>query len=144
MSRFKETTGAEAAQKLIQNGVNGSDRWAQNAAAAAAFAKTQAQKASEKWKQGVQAAVQRDGFAKGVANSDPATTAATIAALGPGVHSQGLQSRAPKIQSKFEKLMPKINAVAREVNAMKADTPADRKAKMNANFEKMSAIKGTV
>lgn len=142
--RFKQTTGAEAAAKLIENGKNGSARWAENAAAAAAFAKQRALASKEKWKNGVQSAIARDGFARGIYNSDPAATAATIAALGSSVHSAGLDARAPKIQAKFGKLMTEINAVAQRVNALPGDTFDQRMTRMVENAKGMAAIKGKV
>ena len=70
----------------------------------------------------------------------PRGFSATIRQLGPQVFANAFDAREGKIATKFGKLMPLIQAAADEVNAMPSDTRDQRKAKMDANFDKMIGV----
>lgn len=91
--------------------------------------KTEALKAKDSWKNGVQKAIAEDGYAKGISGIDVAQAIATAVQVGAAGYSNGAMARKPKFTSAMTKWVPAASAAVQTVRNMPANTDADREAR---------------
>lgn len=91
--------------------------------------KTEALKAKDAWKNGIQKAIAEDGFAKGMAGVDVAQAIATAVAVGAAGYANGAMARKPKFTAAMNKWVPAASAAVQTVRNMPANTDGDREAR---------------
>jgi hypothetical protein len=96
--------------------------------------------AAGKWASNTQRAITEKRFEKGLAKTDKAAMAATIAATPDSAVSDGLVRREAKIRSTFTRLAPLISAAQNQVAGMAQATDADRIQRMLKNLELMKGV----
>lgn len=96
--------------------------------------------AKGKWATKLQAAIQDDSFAKGLAAVDEEEMVRIIEATDPSVFTGGVARREGKYRAKMEKTRPMVLALAEEIDKMPQDTEAQREARMLAATRGMREI----
>jgi hypothetical protein len=126
--------------KQLQRTLAAGDAWLRGVQSPRRNAKDGALKAVQKYKNAMQASLSSGKWEKSIAKIDDAVTQAVIAALGPGVFTQGVKARTQKIQAALEKLRPLLLSHTQAIAAMPDNTDAEREAKMIANLRGMRGI----
>jgi hypothetical protein len=126
--------------RLIQNATANAAFWGTQAAGSVDRALEGAAAAGPAYAAGVQAAVQKGSFTKGIAKVDKAAMAKTIQAS-TGSYSQGIANRADKILASRQRLVPLQQAVVNKIASMPKGTKQQAKDRMNANFDAQVALK---
>ncbi len=127
------------------------DRLIQNAQANAQFGQTQtlasvdaavdgAIASEAKYAAGVQAAISKKSYGRGLKAVDREAMKATISAGWAAAYSAGITARTAKIQRSREKLQPLQQAVVDKIATMPRASVADMKARMLANFDAQGAL----
>lgn len=93
-----------SATKLAQRGQNASADYTKNAVAAAGDWHTNAAASNQNWKDGINAAVGRDAFSKGIQAAGPQAYATQVQAVGGTRFSDGMSKAGPKWQAGFGKI----------------------------------------
>jgi hypothetical protein len=102
--------------------------------------KEEALKANASYKNGVQAALAEDRYAKGVATINLDEMAETVTALGGGVFTAGVAARKGKIERKIGQMRPLVVAAVNAVHALPKDTRDQRRARVLANMDAFESV----
>lgn len=97
-----------SAVKLAQRGGQASGEYTKNAAAAANDWHTNTAASNQNWKDGINAAMTRDSFSKGVAAAGPAAYANQVNAVGGTRFADGMSKAGPKWQAGFGKIAQQV------------------------------------
>ncbi len=117
------------------------DKWKRNTLAPRVNPKVAAQKGAAAWQSGVQRAITDKAYEAGVNAIDLDEMAATIEATPDGAVADGVRRRAAKVQ-RVQEALAKIQAEdCKVIDAMPQDTPAQRKARMDKNWELNQTLK---
>lgn len=95
---------ASSATKLAQRGASASGDYTKNAVAAAGDWHQNTSASNQNWKDGINAAVGRDAFSKGVQAAGPGAYSSQVQAVGGSRFSDGMSKAGPKWQAGFGKI----------------------------------------
>ncbi len=124
----------------INGATNNAEKWLKHASNPSKNPLVEAAKKSDKWKNSVQEAINKDKFRKGVQGANADLMIDTIVAGGTGAYTAGIQKRRAKITAKINKLQPLVAAHAQAMDLLPTDTLAQRKEKVLKNLDGMIAI----
>lgn len=127
-------------EKYLRNTANATQDYVDGVRNPRRDPKAAAVAAAGKWKDRVQQAIQRDAFAKGVANYDVAAAVEAATSDGGSAYASGIAKRRTKISNAFARLAPALGSVSQSIQAMPQNTDADRTQRMIKNLELMRAV----
>jgi len=116
-------------ERLVQGVQANAARYAEGVRRPRANFKTRAAESTVAWTNGVQAAVQRNAFAAGVAKINEDEAIETAATLGAQSYVPGVVGRRNKIQRIMTEVAPAMAAAVQTVRGMPSNTDAEREAR---------------
>jgi hypothetical protein len=140
MAGHKVPPAEVQAKRLIDNAIANASYYATQAAASFDGAMDAAAASQDTYDSGVQAAVQKKSFSRGIRRVDRGAAKALITAQGATIYSNGISSREAKILASRRRLQPLQQAVVDKIATMPRKSVADAKARMGANFDAQVAL----